>query len=597
MPQEQVDPTALALKRSIFKAEGGDYNNTSGDNNTSAGAGQWNNGKIPLKKGEIPANFKSAAAQFGLDPNDFSETAQDHVGYLQVKHDLDSGLTQSQIAAKWNSGLTHGWENHKGTTTIDGKTISYDTPAYVAKVQKYYQEQVSNPQTSTYNPNPYSKPTGAGMFDVTDSAPNSETQTSDESLGGKLVGRVNDASQAITDLTSGKQNIVSTTLQTVGAGAGAIGDVVNKGLEFIPGIKALEGVIGDGVGKFATTDIGKKVIGSLQQFGKDHPELSKDSGAGFNIITAIPILRGLGVVKNIVLDGASMALKNVAEKQATDGLTKIVSSTITGRKALVNSPEAIKTLVGARALPEISSEGKYVTKDAFEQLGQSISDIEEKELQPALEKANTSQIASRISLEQYKKEAMADAVDELKDTGPIEKYFDRLKAKYGDYPTLKQLNEAKRTVANNISEAGFNSPTYSTDKIVRSALQKSVEDGAKALNLPDVNAINAKMARLIKAQNILKHIDGKSVKTGLVGDMVRGAAAAGGETLGNMTGVPLVGSYMAYKGAGAVSKRLSGIGLGVLSRTTPGTIKQSVGASAKKLGGLVGGTLLQQGNR
>src|SRR6185312_1063388 len=139
----QIDPTALNLSRSIRYAEGGSYDNTSGDNGTSAGAYQWNNGKIPLKKGEIPANFKSGAQELGLDPNDFSQTNQDHVAYAQIKKDLDSGLSQSQIAAKWNSGLTHGWENHKGSVTINGKTVSYDTPAYVEKVKKYY-ESLSN---------------------------------------------------------------------------------------------------------------------------------------------------------------------------------------------------------------------------------------------------------------------------------------------------------------------------------------------------------------------------------------------------------------------------------------------------------------------
>ncbi len=146
---QSIDPTALALKRSIFKTEGGDYTNTSGDSGTSAGAGQWNNGKIPLKKGEIPANFKSDAQQFGLDPNDFSETAQDHIGYLKIKKDLDSGLTQSQIAAKWNSGLTHGWENHVGDVQINGKTVHYDTPSYVDKVKKYYEEEMGGGTSET----------------------------------------------------------------------------------------------------------------------------------------------------------------------------------------------------------------------------------------------------------------------------------------------------------------------------------------------------------------------------------------------------------------------------------------------------------------
>ena len=135
---EQIDQTALNLSRSIRKAEGGDYENRTGDAGTSAGAYQFNNGKIPLKKGEIPSNFKSWAQEEGLDPNDFSQTNQDHVVYSRIKKKLDARQAPSSIAAEWNSGLAKGWENHKGSTIINGKKIDYDTPAYVDKVKNEY---------------------------------------------------------------------------------------------------------------------------------------------------------------------------------------------------------------------------------------------------------------------------------------------------------------------------------------------------------------------------------------------------------------------------------------------------------------------------
>lgn len=147
--QQPIDQTALALSRSIRKAEGGNYSDMSGDAGTSAGAYQFNNGKILLKKGEIPANFKSWATEFKLDPNDFSETNQDHVAYLKIKKDLDAGLSQSQIAAKWNSGLTTGWENHVGDVVINGKTIHYDTPSYVNKVKEEYLKQMGEMKSGT----------------------------------------------------------------------------------------------------------------------------------------------------------------------------------------------------------------------------------------------------------------------------------------------------------------------------------------------------------------------------------------------------------------------------------------------------------------
>lgn len=136
---EQIDQTALNLSRSIRKAEGGDYENRDGDAGTSAGAYQFNNGKVPLKKGEIPANFKSWAQEEGLNPDDFSQTNQDHVVYSRIKKKLDAGQSQSSIAAEWNSGLSKGWENHKGSTVINGKKIDYDTPDYVNRVKTEYE--------------------------------------------------------------------------------------------------------------------------------------------------------------------------------------------------------------------------------------------------------------------------------------------------------------------------------------------------------------------------------------------------------------------------------------------------------------------------
>lgn len=138
--QQPIDQTALNLSRAIRQAEGGDYGNTSGDASTSAGAYQWNNGKIPLKQGEIPANFKSDAMANGLDPNDFSQTNQDHVAYSKIKSKLDAGQSQSSIAGEWNSGMSHGWENNVGDIVINGKTIHYDTPSYVNKVKQYYEQ-------------------------------------------------------------------------------------------------------------------------------------------------------------------------------------------------------------------------------------------------------------------------------------------------------------------------------------------------------------------------------------------------------------------------------------------------------------------------
>lgn len=154
-----IDQGALALSRSIALAESGGGNdkpnyNAIGDNGTAAGAYQWSNnvdGVIsPLSQGEIPANFKSSAVKYGLDPNDFSPVNQDKVEYAEVVAQKKAGLSPEQIAAAHNAGmgkaLDGSWKTNIGTTTLNGKQISYNTPEYVQKVNKYYNQLYTSSQ-------------------------------------------------------------------------------------------------------------------------------------------------------------------------------------------------------------------------------------------------------------------------------------------------------------------------------------------------------------------------------------------------------------------------------------------------------------------
>src|SRR4029077_13757540 len=197
----------------------------------------------------------------------------------------------------------------------------------------------------------------------------------DQSLGQQLSQRGNDLGQAVNDTLSGKINPISGILQSTGALAGGVGDVVNKGLELIPGFKGIENLIGQGAGYLAQTPAGQAVGKAVQDFSSAHPELSKDIGAGFNIATALPIFKGLGEIANLGMDGASIALRNVAEKSAIKDFTEVASRTVGGRGVIATVPDAVETMVKERALPEIIGK-KYVTDAAQEKLGSAISAID-----------------------------------------------------------------------------------------------------------------------------------------------------------------------------------------------------------------------------
>lgn len=119
-PQPKIDPTALALSRSIRQVESNGNYNAVGDNGKSHGAYQFNGD-----------NFQQWAKQYGLDPSDTSETNQDHVAYSRIKEMLDEGTPPSQVAARWN-----------GATYSNGQYQAIN-PAYVDKVKRAYQQQAS----------------------------------------------------------------------------------------------------------------------------------------------------------------------------------------------------------------------------------------------------------------------------------------------------------------------------------------------------------------------------------------------------------------------------------------------------------------------
>lgn len=405
--QPTVDPTALALSRSIRSAEGGDYNNISGDNGTSAGAYQFNNGKVPLKKGEIPANFKSWATEEGLDPNDFSQTNQDHVAYNRIKKKLDAGQSQSSIAAEWNSGLSSNWENHKGTVNIGGKDINYDTPAYVAKVQKFYQDQMN----------------GAGTSDASDS-----------STKKKSFDDIPDTQSSSTDLQAGSPTTPGNT---------NIGNVVAN---FTPGSKLAQGLgyglaaaSGSQKGLIQANDAGMDIEGQLikqikndKAKGKDTTRLEKSlKELGMNLQEQSGQVSDVGTggitTKEVVKSAASLASLPAMAYAGTAlggggirGTAQGLESGLLGEA----TPKALSNPIVKEALTSALGKGETIAnlsrQEAIDALGTHLKDMTVKQIGGKEEKL------------------ILKALETLKMTGAEKQGLIKTLAKFG-YNTAKNL--------------------------------------------------------------------------------------------------------------------------------------------------------------
>ena len=444
-----------------------------------------------------------------------------------------------------------------------------------------------------FNPTPYSNPTNGNTKpdNSIENLPNNPQPV--DTLGSQLANRGQEANQAINSIVGGEKtgsSRLSGVLQLGGALAGGLGDVINKGLELIPGVKQVENLIGQRVGKLAQTDVGQAVMKTIKEQSDAHPELAKDIGAGFNILTAIPILRGLGVVGKIGLDAGSQALKDVVVK----GFAKDLETSGGKIAQKVFTPEVVDTSIKYGVAPEIKSEaGKTITDTASAQtiLEKEVSRIEDEVYGPALIGVDL-----KFPMEGVKNLANDISVENLSDPSAVNKILDRVAAKYGDTPTLEQLNQAKRDITKKISDAGFADPDLSNNRIARMALQQATEKAGLQFGAGDLGAINKQMGDILKTLDFYEKIDGMSIKQGLLHKGIKAISTATGAGIGGMFGNPVAGGALGYGASDLIEGQLGkltprSIRAGIIKRTGANAVKVSKSEMLKKLPGLFGGAV------
>lgn len=344
MANNPTDQQALTLTHAIALQESGNNGkpnyNAVGDAGTSKGAYQWQ-----------PGNFEAAAKNAGLDPADFSPVNQDKVAYSQVKAYKDKGYDPGQIASLWNSGSPNNWQNHSGTTTINGKTISYDTPGYVKGVQKHYQQLAGsvNTNSSGYNPTPYSNPAnGANPGAVDYSGTNNPVTeaSTQEGLGGKAL----DVAKGVGNFLFPVVGDITSALQGKGngkTGLQVLGDTALSALPFIPGLGEVgEGLRGaeagiEGAGALADATKAGSFLSKVQAL----PTAVKGAGVGYGAGVASNLSQGQGSGQSFMPNASTIG--GAVLGGAAPLLTKSISGLI--KKAAGVSPQMANDLASIGA--------------------------------------------------------------------------------------------------------------------------------------------------------------------------------------------------------------------------------------------------------
>lgn len=490
-----LNPLAVNLAKAIRQTESGNNYSATGDGGQSHGAYQFNKN-----------NFHDWAAQYGLNPNDFSPVNQDKVAYARIEDLLKKGRAPSEVAAIWNGSKYEG-----------GKYVPIN-PQYVDKVKKNYAAIVSG-QRSAVPPQ------------------TTEGQGQPPSLGEQLGNRFNQLSSAITapndatqELAQGKMGTaigdeLARGLGIVAPVAGAVTDVAQKGLELIPGVKGIEGLTGKGVGALAQTAPGKSIAQGVQNFSQQNPELSKAIGDTATIASAIPVLKGVGAAKGLLgraLEGSSdSVLETVSPRLTGNALQDAIESQGTTNKGLLGrttlnpstSDQAVADAVKAN-VPKFNPSKPLtyniaVTKNAVQKLAS--------QLKSEVDAAGEGRIYSYRELGSYLRSIPRPTLL----VGDMEKVYTRVLQKAMD---IAQQDEGKisnlldvrkkfdsfiRDEFPNLYTSDALTPMRVAVKNIRNGITQFTED-----NLPNGTGLKEKLLTQHNLLNAIENMAGKAAKGG-----------------------------------------------------------------------------------
>jgi hypothetical protein len=122
-------------------------------------------------------------------------------------------------------------------------------------------------------------------------------------FGVALKKRFGSLKETAKDTASGKINPLSTGLQTVGAGAGLVGDIFGAGLNKITPEPVKE-KLSEVTKSITDTEPAQKVLSSYLSFRDKHPEAAKDLESAVNILSLLPMGKGASIAGKGIKTGA-----------------------------------------------------------------------------------------------------------------------------------------------------------------------------------------------------------------------------------------------------------------------------------------------------
>ncbi len=551
---QQLDQDVVNLAKAIRQTE------SNGNFNARGASGEW--GGYQFTKGTWDKYTKDA----GISANwgEASPAQQNEVVYHKLKQWKDAGYNPGQIASMWNAGEAKPNAYRENWRGVNEYGVAYDTPAYAEKVAKYYQSLKAQPSAQLQSDVP---PTLQSITENKGHLPSEivKPPTELQEWLSALNNRSKQASTAIKRTAEGEQGLISGALQTGGAVAGGILDTAGAAIKAIPvvgeGVEVTEDLLGAGASKLAQTETGQAAVGAYNQFEQNHPTAAANIGAGINIASAIPVVRGLTMGLSSARNAAVNVIKGSPKAGVLRELEEGISRTRIGGVALKEASgrklNPLRTLVDEDALPTIREDSRgirrYDTRQAETKLDNVIDELDD-QLDTLLTQAS-GQIKGYVPFTELRQQILNEVKKEMKGDPDLKSALrkvdddlDSIIEGYGntDLITLNDLNEIKRKVRKSVH---FDSPNL--DKSVRyhegQVMMRLIEQVAESQGLGDVAKLNKAMAERIEAQKILsRYLHNKSIAPnpglrGILGAPSEGMATVAGEAVGQSFGAPGIG--------------------------------------------------------
>lgn len=369
--------------------------------------------------------------------------------------------------------------------------------------------------------------------------PKSVDTPQQEGFFGSVATDFGKRSKNVEKVINSKDALPSRTLQTIGQGAGFLGDVTAEGMKvgyrtLMP--DAAQEAISSGVNTVLqnpTVQSGLGIVSNIYGKAKEQfPEGMRNIEAGANIATAVPIAKGIsitgsGVVKAAKVVGRGMYPQPTAEQalgQVLQGKTKDVAK---GAKALstidlknvktyadLNNKlkEGIST-VGKQVDDELSKDAKSYTLDALEVSkktagGKTVKTNYVKDslnqLKELYEKTNNPVKAAEMDELLLKAEGAGITKKEVNDIARIYGYeYKAFNPSTGEQLTSvnKQMYENTRKGLKDVVRSGLNGTAKELDDTLSSLMntqrliEKNVEAANKLRQKVDARGLGEKLGR------------------------------------------------------------------------------------------------------